>query len=448
MNRKQLQLEGNSVEEVLKKVADTFGSTAHVIGVEKVRTPGLGGFFAREYVVATVEVPSDLLASHSGNASRSGNAAHSGNAVHSDNAVRKPVHPTQPTRRQAEETPSAPAHLTGLEAMLAAADQADGFAGEPHTTTTSMPDVEILPPTPLPQLQARPQPQPVTWPHLEPPAPDDFAKVFRSAQALAQEVAHDFNALPAELEEAPRTDAPIGASVGTETNAGTQGFENAEPEGVTLAELAEIGIPRAILEKLPAGRPRYTLSQVMKHVPAAPNFWLDNDSVLVILGAGISALPTAKIMSAQLGLGEHDITAAGPHSAAHSGAKLVLTAQSARDVRTRARAQNEPVIVFLDIGPNHTDWYLAARLIQALDPDHIMAAVRATHDMAHNAQCLTEASGGRTIDALAVEGVVGSSAPARALHLGIPVSHIDQIPVNPVIWAAAVSTALPHVTWD
>lgn len=535
MSRKRLRLEGNSIEEVLKKVESSFGSAAHVVEAEKLRSGGIGGFFAREYVVVTVDVPESLADIDTGLAlsapgsqlaaqparSNSSNSKPGGTnagrpavaptkrtpAPYPDSTFTSipgtaPDHTNQPNRRQSTSAPAG-----SLEAMLAAADSADGFVGgstpaqatsatdstydnhgtarttamysrvrEPHipaeperitNTPFATPELpqqrdirpapfEILMPEKHIETENEPHIKPVTWPQAqtqpEPtPREREFDEVLRTARALAQEThAHlasqGINTPhPAETTpHPPYSDAPQ-APQAPQTRSNRHVTRT---DGATLLELANCGVPRRILEQLPADRTLYTLSEVMRNVPKPPKFWPDAGSIVVVLGIGTTGHTTAKIMANQLGIQERDITAAGPHSAELGGSNLVLTAQSARELRRTARENQETALVFLDIGPSQTDWYLAGRLLAALDPDYTMATVRAENDMGHVARTLHEVNEGRPLFSVAIEGAAGSHAPARVLQLGTPVSHIDTMEANVVVWAATISQALPQITWD
>jgi hypothetical protein len=478
-----LRLEGNSVEEILAKVQAQFGSAAHVVEAEKVRSGGIGGFFAREYVAVTVDVPEELAVLDSEpQRSLTPRAASVGGGTS--------------TLAQGMSTSEVRAGATttgaqGLEAMLAAADASDGFISEvneaaprheasdsrhvtldarftapdPHSigadtragtpeprpsqwqahhhggdsrfadtlkaeSANAQRDFEILMPHEAPHVDRNVTP--VVWPtaarvetsHRE----QDFDEILRSAKALVQ--------------ESPTSDAP------ELTPPAAPGTFDIRTGGATLAELLDVGIPSDLLGHLPLSRGQHTLSTVLNHVPKPPELWPDAGSIVVVLGTGTSALPTARIVANKMGVLEREIIGAGPLSAQRVEERGILTAQAARALRRGAREGLESVVVFLDIGPAQTDAYHAGRLLDALDPDHIVVAIRADHDIAHTARTLSEVTQGRPLHSLAAEGVIGSIAPARVLSLSVPVAYIDTLEANPVVWAAAISQALPNISWD
>ncbi|WP_200829739.1 hypothetical protein, partial [Cellulomonas algicola] len=53
----RLLLEGTSLAELMAHVRAEFGPQARVVRAERVRSGGIGGFFARERYEITVDVP-------------------------------------------------------------------------------------------------------------------------------------------------------------------------------------------------------------------------------------------------------------------------------------------------------------------------------------------------------------------------------------------------------
>lgn len=419
MSPSRLQLEGNSVAEVMARVDKKFGSLAHVVDAQKVRTKGLGGFFAREYYVVTVEVPAGLVAEDSGLAEGAPRASVTAGAevpVRREGGSAAPEVPVTPVF-------SVGGQLSGLDAMLAAADGGDGFEASTPAVTTS-------------QSESRPATR-ATEPER------DFSQVLRSAQAMAQEVAHEVS---------KEFEATTFARVHKAQEQPQQPQQPQHPHqpqrGVSAAELAEIGIPATLLNCLPRTQTTVTLSEVMRHVPTPPELVIEDGQILVVLGFGTRAKTHATQVAQDHGMNEADLVAAGPRSAEHGGPRLILTASSAREARKTARETGRPLVVHLDVGESQSDRYLAARLLAALDPDYTLGVVRAGHDMNHVARNITDVLEGGQLTSIAVEGLVGTPAPGRVLSLGIPVSHIDHFPANVVVWAAAMSTALPQITWD
>src|SRR4029434_5142209 len=50
-------LEGQAIEPLLAQVRDEYGSGVRIISADKVRSGGVGGFFAKQHYELSVEVP-------------------------------------------------------------------------------------------------------------------------------------------------------------------------------------------------------------------------------------------------------------------------------------------------------------------------------------------------------------------------------------------------------
>ena len=52
----RLLLEGSEIEPLLEQIRDEYGAAARIVSADKVRSGGLGGFFARQRYEVSVEV--------------------------------------------------------------------------------------------------------------------------------------------------------------------------------------------------------------------------------------------------------------------------------------------------------------------------------------------------------------------------------------------------------
>ncbi|MBT8224173.1 MAG: hypothetical protein HKP61_14740, partial [Dactylosporangium sp.] len=108
----RLLLEGNNLEALLARVRDEHGSDAQIVSAERVRTGGIGGFFARERFELTIEVSeADRPAPISPEPRPTGPARHAVPARHA----------------APEEQPGQPSPAS-LEDLAAIADTADSVA--------------------------------------------------------------------------------------------------------------------------------------------------------------------------------------------------------------------------------------------------------------------------------------------------------------------------------
>lgn len=53
----QFQLSGSSLEELQERVRSEYGPTARIVGAERVTVGGLAGFFAKQHIEVTIELP-------------------------------------------------------------------------------------------------------------------------------------------------------------------------------------------------------------------------------------------------------------------------------------------------------------------------------------------------------------------------------------------------------
>ena len=63
-------LEGPAIEPLLAQVRDEYGSRVRIISADKVRSGGVGGFFAKQHYELSVEVPDESTEDRSDMAQR------------------------------------------------------------------------------------------------------------------------------------------------------------------------------------------------------------------------------------------------------------------------------------------------------------------------------------------------------------------------------------------
>lgn len=420
----RLLLEGTDLAELMAHVRAELGPQARVVRAERVRTGGIGGFFARERYEVTVDVPPPPVA--------------------------------RPAALRA-----VPAG--GLPALLAAADEADevgtgaasvrpdGSDAEPAddgptfehvleqvraVTADPLPDPGLAAPPAARALQAvvpRPAvPEPALVPPVlpEPREPaDGFVPATPPAAASA-----DVPAAPAGVPVA-LVPSPAGAPVG----AGTA------DEGLRAA-LADIGVPADLL----TGE-RLTLSGVLDAVPAAPPLPRGPGSVLVVLGAEDDADAAAGLLAERLRLPADAVRLAGtlPGRARGRGRTpgRMGTPEQVASWRAGASAAEHPWVVALTVGADPEDRAAARELLAACGADQVWAVLDARTRTADARRWLRSVA--PRVDAVAMRGLLDTAEPGAALALGIPVAWIDGVPATPVAWAAALSQALgDRARWD
>lgn len=203
MSPTRLQLEGPSLEELLGRVQREHGAVARILQAEKVRTGGVGGFFAREVYRIDVEVapraasPSPLSLLDLADAVSDTEVAVAAPAVPS---------PRPPLRRPTLSTES-PTFAAVLAGLAADAEPEDEFVPLPgrrakaaRPVAAPAPEETVAPvpaPTPTPMLlRALPAPDPVGPESAYVPGQvvvvaGELQLALRAVQAVARELGVD-----------------------------------------------------------------------------------------------------------------------------------------------------------------------------------------------------------------------------------------------------------------
>jgi hypothetical protein len=287
---------------------------------------------------------------------------------------------------------------------------------------------------------------------------DSFASILDSVRQLAYETSAGApvrDPSPEPVEPRPAAAAPepeivtptpepvvIGKSVRPAE------FVAVRTTGASFGELVDLGVPRRILEQLPPGQGRYTLSQVLSHVPRAPHLVREPASVVVVAGVGEPVIDTASAIARRLGLTDSDIGLAGRFTPRSGYGPWVLTGMSARRLRAATVETENTLVVALGVGVDASDWSVAAGLVEAFDPDQVWAVVEADRSIRDARRWMGALGDRRPLDAVAACNVTSTTAPAAVLELGVPVGMIDAVPASAVVWAAALSEHLADPQWD
>lgn len=408
---KRLLLEGTDLDALMVRVRAELGPRARVVKAERVRSGGVGGFFAKERFELTVDVPDDAPS-----ALRGAPAPLAG-----------PVAP-----RDAESVTTA----VGLDALLAAADAAERHgaeAGRVGEGAGEAGDVSTEQDTFATVLDSVRQ----------------LAYDTSAAEAAARSTAAGGAAGAAAGSRAPvRHAAPaLRGEVLAKTVTPAE-FVVVRRRGATLAELDGLGVPRRILARLPQSQGHYTLSEVLSYVPRAPEPVRDPTAVVVVAGQGEAVVAAAAVIARRLGVADAGIALAGRLSP-HSGyGPWVLTSVSARRLRAATVESESPLVVALGVGADASDWAIATALIAAFDPDQVWAVVEADRNVLDVRRWMGATSDVRRYDAIIASNVASTSAPAMILDFDTPVGIIDTLPASAPVWAALLSEHLADPQWD
>lgn len=428
---KRLLLEGTDLDALMIRVRAELGPRARVVKAERVRSGGVGGFFAKERFELTVDVPDDGAVGMRMAAAPATRGP--GEPVGSDGAFTTPV---------------------GIDALLAAADAADRHAAAPATgLDPAGPAGSVGSPGPAANEVSTEQ--------------NTFVTVLDSVRQLAaQTPAGSAGAVPAGTAgETPGGRAGVyghpvrGRGPGRPTGDALQGeviaravtpaeFVVVRRTGATLRELSSLGLPRRILAKLPQTQERYTLSQVLSFVPRAPEVVRDPAAVIVVAGQGEAVIAAAAAIARRVGVPDSGVALAG-RLAPHTGyGPWVLTGVSARRLRAATVESESPLVVALGVGTDASDWAIASALVASFDPDQVWAVVEADRNVLDIRRWMAATSENRRYDAITATTVASTTAPAAILDFDTPVGIIDGLPATAVVWAALLSEHLADPQWD
>ncbi len=357
----RLLLEGPDLPELVAHVRDSFGPRARIVQAERIRSGGFAGFFATERYELTVDVPDE--------------PARAPSRFARDPAAR--------ARRPA-------ASADAMDALLAAADEADAGPGAERAPADAAPGSEVSTGT------------------------EAFADVLRQVRSLVG---------------VPEPDLVVRDGQPTPVPAGVPTV----PTGPTVtgspqlrAELARLGVPATVLDAGPV-----TLSAVLGRIPVAPPAPRGVGQVLAVAGPGDTALTVARTLATRWGLRPEEV----PDLVAPVGADRLRT----------LRDPAGPRVVAVRVGPDAHDRALAAPLLRALRPDQLWAVVDARTKPADAAAWVAAVGADRPVDALAVHGLLDTTAPGTVLELDLPVAWVDGLPASRLLWAAALGQELDAV---
>lgn len=407
----RLLLEGTSLAELMAHVRAEFGPQARVVRAERVRTGGIGGFFARERYEITVDVPPPPEARPA--------------ALRAVPAGGLPA--LLAAADEADEVGGAVAEAAAAAGGGADADDRDGPSFE-HVleqvravTADPLPDPGLAAPPAARALQAVSPRAAVAEPLPDVPSP----------RAPVDAVPVTFPVASAPVVGAPVTPAPSDPS---------------EDAADLRTALAEIGVPARLLD-----RERVTLSAVLADVPPAPQPPRTAGSVLVVIGADDDADAAAVLLAERLRLPAEAVRLAGaPNGRGRGRGRTPGRMSSAEQVtawRSGASAAEHPWVVALTVGADPEDRELARSLLAASDADQVWAVLDARTRTADARRWLRSVT--PHVDAVAMRGLLDTAEPGAALAVGVPVAWIDGVPATPVAWAAALSQALgDRARWD
>jgi len=378
------RFDGATIEEALAAVRASLGADARIAGAEKVRSGGLGGFFAKERVEVWVEVGE----------------------------------PTS-TAAAAPEPASKPAPASLLDLADSVSDEEEEASAETTTFASvlkriaSDADAAVTAQTAIEPPDFQPM-QPAV--HIAPVAPP------ASAPAPAPTPA------PVPAPQIPR-------SVGRIRSYATDASD-------TSQQLVRLGLPPSLLPADLSHGLHCALVDAMARLPQPPALPTGKGSVLAVVGERAAALGIARDLSDGLDLDPQDVVICGPRRrgrGAKSQTWLELACpEDAGEHRRSWRWRMHPTLVVVDAPVGRpSPW--ANEMLSALEPTAAWGVAEASRKL-EDVAAWSEQVGG--LDALAVTGTEDTVSPLTILHLGLPIAMVDGEPAAAEIWAGLLMERL------
>lgn len=424
----QLQLEGRELAPLLDRVRSELGPHARILSAEKVRSGGIGGFFARQRFELTVEVD-DLPAepATSGSAavtSSAGPAAAPASLLELADRVSDHEH----AAAVSTETPSFTSLLSRLGVSIdgspapSAAAHVPAPAGRPAAAAVAAAAVGAPPPS------LSPVPVPAPRRPTEPSVTTAAQTATGQPSAAVALRDGDTPALPC------TTTTSVAVALVPET--GTADDVRA------TGELSRLGLPLH-LQPADGDDPVYpALLQTLRRLPRAPRTANRGGEVLAVVGPLHLALDLARQLAGDLGLPLASAVFAatdGPVDTEVSARQQVQDVDTAVTHRATWRRRRNLTVVAIDAPLTSAGAQQARSYLAAFGPTAVWGVVEATRKP-QDVGAWTRAVGG--VHALALTGVEETADPAAVLALGIPVGRLGSRAATPAVWASLLTGRL------
>lgn len=463
-------LEGPAIEPLLAQVRDEYGSSVRIISADKVRSGGIGGFFAKQHFELSVEVPdstedSDDMAQQT----VAGNGAQNFESLleqaESRDRVTTERGPTRADLRSRQEARSAAGRDTGAAfAELMAGLDVAGHLGEgrPARHRPAEEKIEKTEDTPTVRpfrpavaggsaVNAGQRPLPAALPTVpafpnrerETPEIRETAAPIRAASTTAREVtplaplrlteptaapARAAFAVPPAPPAVPVSPAPTAVvPAATASHSG-----DLDP---VQRNLMTVGMPEEMARKITGGDTYAGVLSCLAARPAAPGIPDGPGEILVVAGEVHTAVSIGKILLEQLRVDQTHLLLAGPSTAGtglHSS-RLISSRSSAESRAEKLQSSDHPWVVVIDAPVGGTDPFWVNDMCDALGATALWAVVDATRKTADTARHLRNLG---DVEALVVHSVELTADPASVLGLDVPIFSLDGKPATPHAWAA------------
>ena len=458
----QLQLEGRELAPLLDRVRSELGPLARILSAEKIRTGGIGGFFARQRFELTVEVDDLPLPP-------AATTAPTAPASLLELADRVSDH--EHAAAVSTEAPS----FTSLLLRLGVSIDGSPLVGVPHQppATAAAPVSTAAPVSAAPPVSAAtsvpvPVPAPrradehtVTTAAVVPSgstpwsAPGTLPVVATTSALATRDPAAGQTAVAphqaAPHEPALRQPASRQAALSQPASRQAALLQPALPAAAATppAEhvrstdaLSRLGLPAHLLPVDSNEAVYPALLQALRRLPKVPRTTNRAGEVLAVVGPLHLALDVARELARDLGLPLASavfLATTGPVDTEVSARQQLQDVDTAASCRATWRRRRNLVVVAVDAPLTSAGAEQARSYLAALGPTAVWGVVEATRK-AHDVGAWTRAVGG--VHALALTGVEETADPAAVLALGIPVGRLGSRPASPAVWASLLTGRL------
>jgi hypothetical protein len=377
-----MQLDGPDLEQLLVRARQEYGSDIRIVKADKVRTGGLGGFFAREHYEISIDVgePADTESrEQSGSGGRPISLLDLADAI-SD-------------REQQSRQPQLSASLPFTP----------GISLGPALSTDGASFASILA-------------------GLTETVADDSASASKTVETAAQQENRAVVAV-----HPPLTQPAVRPPVHPRSRVAT-----ASP--VCARDLRDLGLPRALLPASDDGDLLGALVTALRSLPPAPQPPQGAGEIFAVVGDGEGTWDVALELARSMNLDEHALVylTAGRAPSRVAPARRITALEQLPPRLDRWRKRSTPTVAVIDAPMNLKAAPWNRQALTALDAAAVwlvVPATRKTDDVAQWANRL-----GRP-DGLVVTDVDASNDPASVLQLGVPVAWLAGRPATPGAWA-------------
>lgn len=427
----QQRFEGPDLEELLDEVRGRFGADVAIVEANKIRTGGVGGFFARELFEVIVDVEASTGASPKPTAPPPAGARSLLDLVDAvdDGPGPRPTPPLaseETVQQLLRRTDDAPVDDDGVAGLLARASQLR--AGEAAPTGTPGPTMSTDGEAFAAVLDRIARSTQVD----DGPAPEPDDEPFRSFAETA----------PTAPAERPATPPTPGTTATSRARRARTPARSPRRDAVLDHEaLARLGLPGALLQATTPGTDRLSaLLRLAERFPRADRLPRAGGTVVALVGDRCGMERAVAWVHDQLGLPpERLMLASRTEGGVFPAVRRIATYDDAADHRRSWRRTPRPTLVVVDepIGIRGTTW--ARHVLDALEPSAVWAVVDAQRKPEDVVEW-GERIGG--IDAVALHRTAETTSPAAILATGLPVGLIDGETATPARWAAVLDERL------